>query len=297
MLRFKTDATDTINIQWTYVSALTSPQDFLVTLDDGRQLFGSWNESGIPGQLQLETAIVPVDIPVLSIVRMTPIEGRLIDRISMNVHLGYNVTKANNLQQTDFSYDLAYRSEERLVSAGLDASRSSSGDEPTSIRANSSFSYRRFIGDRVWDPVGFASFERNDELGLDRRVNAGGGLSRWLADTNSNRISFTGGLVSSRENESEALETETSLEALVGLQLDWFRYDDPEFDVALRLNVYERLSDTGRTRGDLDVDLRWELISDFFLGFSLYYSFNSQPTGVETSSEDYGLVTTLGWSF
>ena len=297
MLSFDTDATDTIQIEWSYVRSLTSNQNFLVTLDDGRQLFGSWETPVTVNELQLQTAVGPIGLPLPSIVRMTPIEGRLIERISMSVDVGYNIAKANNLAQTDFSYDFSYRSEERLVSTSLDASRSSTGNEPASIRGNTGISYRRFVGDRVWDPIGFGSIERIDELGLDRRVTVGGGMSRWLTDTNSNRISFTGGIVATRENETEAIESQESVEALAAVQLDWFRYEAPEFDVALELEVYQRLSDSNRTRGNLDVDLRWELINDFFWGFSLYYSFNSEPTGVDTSSEDYGVVTSLGWSF
>jgi hypothetical protein len=227
---------------------------------------------------------------------MNPIEGRLIDRIDMSIDLGYNLTKANNVVQTNFGYDFNYRSEERLLALDLDATRSSTGDEPVSHRSNSSFSYRRFSMDRLWDPIGLGGVERNDELGLDRRLTLGGGMARWLTDTNTNRISFTGGLVATRENETDAPESDDSVEAAVGLALDWFRYDDPELDVAMSFIVYERLSDSGRTRGNLDVDLRWELISDFFWGFKVYYSFNTEPLG-DASRKDYGVVTTIGWSF
>ena len=41
MLRFETDATDTIEIQWSLVAELTSTQNFQITIDDDRQLFGS----------------------------------------------------------------------------------------------------------------------------------------------------------------------------------------------------------------------------------------------------------------
>ena len=187
--------------------------------------------------------------------------------------------------------------EDRLISASLDAARSSSSDSPLSVRANSAFSYRRFVGDRDWDPIGIGSYERNDELGLDRRITLGGGMSRWLADTNSKRASFTGGLVATRENEINALDSNDSVEAVTAVQFDWFRYDDPELDLSMRLAAFQRLTDTSRTRGNLNLSLRWELVNDFFWGFSVYYSFNSEPTGIEVSSKNYGAVTSIGWSF
>jgi hypothetical protein len=144
--------------------------------------------------------------------------------------------------------------------------------------------------------MGFGGVERNDELGLDRRVTVGGGLSHWLTDTNTNRMSFMGGVVGTRENETGAAESDTNVEATVGFTLDWFRYDDPELDVALTFTVFERFSGTNRTRGTLDVDMRWELANDFYWGFTTYYSFNTEPTG-DAASEDYGVFTTIGWSF
>lgn len=296
MLRFDTDATDTIEVQWAYVAQLTSAQDFLVTLDDGRQIFGGLTDPEIMGNLKLSTERGDLELPALSVVRMNPIEGRLIDRIDMSVDLGYNLSKASNVVQTNLGYDFNYRSEERFLSLDVDATRSSTSNEPVSQRGNASFSYRRFRSDRLWDPVGIGGLERNDELGLDRRVSVGGGMARWLNDTNTNRISFTGGLVANSEDQTDAPETEESIEAAVGITLDWFRYDDPELDVAMNFSVFERLSDSSRTRGNFDVDLRWELISDFFWGLKIYYTFNTEPVG-DASRKDYGVVTTVGWSF
>jgi len=68
---------------------------------------------------------------------------------------------------------------------------------------------------------------------------------------------------------------------------------DPELDVVTRLAVFQRLSGATRTRGNLDVDFRWELIQDFFWGFSIYYSFDNSPENPDASTNDYGVVTSL----
>ncbi len=298
MLSFSTDATDTIQVKWTHVAVLISDQNFLITLDDDREVFGTLEPANEDGFLRLRTArLGSIELPVVTVVRMSPVEGRLADQIDFSINLGYNKTKANSVAQGNFGASFGYRTEERLLSSDLQATRSSSTADESSIRLNSTFSYRQFIRDRRWDPIGFGLFERNDELGLKRRMTLGGGMARWLADTNSHRVSFLGGLVATREDEFDALESEDSLEAAMALSLDWFRLDDPEVDVSMTFTTFQRLSDTARTRGNLDVDLRWELVNDFFWGFSTYYSFNTKPTGEETSKTDYGVVTTLGWSF
>jgi hypothetical protein len=145
--------------------------------------------------------------------------------------------------------------------------------------------------------VFLSQVERNDELGIKRRVTAGGGMGRWLRDTNQSRMSFLGGLVYGNEDAEGLTNSEWTTEALLGLGMEWFRYDTPELDISTRLAVYERLTGDSRTRGNLDVDFRWELFADSFWGFSIYYSFDTQPE-IETSSKsDYGIVTSFGWEF
>ena len=49
-------------------------------------------------------------------------------------------------------------------------------------------------------------------------------------------------------------------------------------------------------RGNLDVSLRREIISDLFFDISFYESYDSAPpSGAETT--DYGIVTSLGYKF
>jgi len=298
MLSFSTDATDTIQVKWTHVAALTSEQNFLITLDDDREVFGSLTPASEDGSLRLSTARVgTIELPILTVVRMSPVEGRLADQIDFSVNLGYNKTKTNSVAQGNFGANFSYRTEERLFSSDLQTTRSARAGEVPSIRLNSTYSYRRFIRDRHWDPIGFGLFERNDELGLNRRVTLGAGLTRWLFDTNSHRASFMGGLVATREDEVGVPGSDDSFETAMALSLDWFRLDDPELDVSMTFTTFQRLSDTSRTRGNLDVNLRWELVNDFFWGFSTYYSYNTKPSGEEASKTDYGVVTTLGWSF
>jgi Protein of unknown function, DUF481 len=296
-IRFKTDATDTIEIRWDHVAALTSGQNFEITLDDGRRLLGSLEPGPGKAQVRVLAGAQGIELPALRIVRMTPIEGRLIERIDMNVDLGYSIAKANDVSQTNIGYDFSYRGEKRLLALNFDAATSTAQRQPSSTRINTLVTYRRFFKDRKWDPIGLAQVERNDQLGLDRRATVGGGMSWWLTDTNSNRISFSGGLVYSTEDVVDIPTPSKSAEAMVGLNLDWFRFDYPELDVRTRFAMFERLSGASRTRGNLDVDFRWELIEDFNWGFSVYYSFDSAAEKIGAATSDYGLVTSFGWEF
>jgi hypothetical protein len=296
-LSFDTPAADVISIKWEQVAQLVSKQNFEITLDDGRQFFGSLVEGTESGTVRLQTDVQSPDFRVERVVRMTPIEGRVIDRIEMSADAGYSFTKATDVAQTNVGYNLNYRSEERLMRFDLDVTTSSSEDRDDSVRSRGGFAYRRFLDNRDWDPLALAQVERNDELGLSRRRTLGGGMSTWITDTNSRRMSFFGGLVYSTEQTTDSPETDDSVEATVGLDAEWFRYETPELDVSTQFAVFQRLSGEERTRGNLDVDFRWELVKDFFWGFSIYYSFDSSTETVDASSSDYGVVTSLGWTF
>jgi hypothetical protein len=298
ILRFDPDYSDAIDITWEHVATLVSATNFEVTLDSGERLFGTLGDGAEVAAINVAT----LDdqrraLPILTVVRMNPIEGRIIERIEMSVDIGYSLAKANEAEQSSLGYDFRYRDELRLLSLTADSSTTHDENDPPSTRVNTSLSWRRFLEGREWDPVVIGQVERNDELGINRRITTGGGMSRWITDTNTNRLSFFGGAVYGREEADGAVDSDGSVEAVVGLTAEWFRYDEPELDVSMNFSVYERLTGESKTRGNLDVDFRWELFSDSFWGFNIYYSFDTHPESATASKKDYGVVTSLGWDF
>jgi len=75
-----------------------------------------------------------------AIVRMTPIESTIADRIEIRVDLGHSIAKASDLEQASFGYDFRYRGETRRINFDIDASTSSSESDPSSTRVFTSFS-------------------------------------------------------------------------------------------------------------------------------------------------------------
>ena len=67
--------------------------------------------------------------------------------------------------------------------------------------------------------------------------------------------------------------------------------------VSVGLEIFPSISDWGRVRGTFDINLRREIVSDFFLDLQLYASYDSDPPSEDAASSDYGFVTSLGWSF
>jgi len=81
------------------------------------------------------------------------------------------------------------------------------------------------------------------------------------------------------------------------LWIELCQYKNPETDISMSLAVFPSISDWGRWRGDLNINLRREIISDFFFDLLLYFNYDSDPPSDTASTNDFGQVTSLGWSF
>ena len=63
------------------------------------------------------------------------------------------------------------------------------------------------------------------------------------------------------------------------------------------MQIFPSFTNSGRVRAELDIDFTWELISDLFWRLSFYNSYDSDPVVVDAENNDYGVTTSLGWSF
>ena len=63
-----------------------------------------------------------------------------------------------------------------------------------------------------------------------------------------------------------------------------------------QLRVFPSLTDSPRTRAELDVDYAHEIVKDFFWKLTLYSSYDSRPPQ-DAEESDYGVVASIGWKF
>jgi len=295
-LRFKTDATDTISIEWDDVAYLSSDQNIQIETTDGARYLGSIRRAESEFTTIIETQSGPVELGSSSVVLMTPIEERGVSRIDGDVTAGYSFAKASEIKQLHFGLDMNYRTETRIISLQADATTSDSADNESSQRESVDLTYRRLFPNR-WLAGAVVSLNRNDELGLDLRTSVGAGGGRILKQSNSANLSLEGGLLFSRENVAGGVPSEETWEAYTSLAWGWFRYDTPELDLTTQLQIIPNLTDSGRVRGEFDISLRWEFIEDIFWELSFYDSYDSDPVIVGAEKNDYGVNTSLGWDF
>ena len=137
--------------------------------------------------------------------------------------------------------------------------------------------------------------QHNEGLGLDLRSLAGIAYGWTTIRTNTERLTFLGGASVTREALDED-PSKDSLETVLGVQFESFKFDQPERDITVSVLVFPSLSESGRVRAELEAKIRWEIVEDFFFGLTVLESYDSAPPA-GAASNDLTATTSLGWSF
>ena len=298
MLSFKTDATGTISIEWDKVASVQTDQYLQVELSDGRRHFGRASQAQPEGRLKLRVGSGSNirEVQLAEVVGIAPIEqGGFFDRLDGYVTAGYDYTKSSGVQQITYTGGLSSRDEKRQWAIDSSFTFISQSGQDDSNRYNIGAYNRRFLEDR-WFVQGFGSFDGNDELGIDLRTTLGAAYGRFLRQDQKNDWAAYAGLAVTRENFSEQ-PTSESVEGVLGTQYWFFHYNAPEASLDAILNLFPSLTESGRVRAEGQLNARYELVSDLFFQLSLYGSYDSEPGAGAESKSDYGVTTSLGYSF
>jgi len=295
-LRFKTEATNTITIEWDNVAFLKSNQNIQVETTNGARYLGQLSTTSDERRVIVETGSGSIGLDAEHVILMTPIEKRGRDRMDGDISAGYNFAKASEVTTTYLSLDLNYRTEAHIFSLDFDSLFSDSNTNESSQNSSLRLNYTRLLANR-WIAGGFLAFERNDELGLDLRTSIGGGGGRILHQSNNSAVSLFGGLLVSREKVGGSVADENYLEAFAKLTWDLFRYDLQELDLTTSLQIIPNLTDTGEYRAEFEIDFKWEIIEDFFWGLAITDSYDSKAELSGGENNDYGIITSVGWDF
>jgi hypothetical protein len=295
-LKLSTDAAGTIYIEWARVAGLQTNQYLQVELQSGLRYYGQAPAATGNETLRIVADDKPEDVRLAEVVRIDPIDqGKLLSRLDGYVTAGYNFTKSNELQTFTFTGGLSSRTEKRKWSLDASSTLTSQQGNPDSSRWTAQGEWRQFLRDRYFVD-GWGGFESNDELGLDLRSLVGGDVGRYLVQTSSQEWGAYAGLAYNDELYTGEPH-QTSLESVFGTQYSYFRYDSPEALFEATLNLFPSLTQRGRLRAETSLHSRYELVKDLFFEVSLYGSYDNQPGENAISNSDYGLTTSLGYSF
>jgi hypothetical protein len=297
-LRFKTDNAGTIYVEWDKVTSLLSGQRLRAELSNGERHIGTALTPVGPGQLQLSDAQsgTVVRMAMGDIVELYPVElGLRLATIDGYLTAGYSYTKSNNLQEFAFSGGVNTTQEKRKWSLDASTAVTTQDGSRDTQRYDILGQVRHFLPQR-WFMQETLQFESNEELALDLRTSLGAAYGRYLLQNRDHDWSAWVGANLTDEREV-AQPNKRSVEAVIGTQYAFFRYDTPERNVVAEFALLPNLTESGRVRAGAKLRCRWEIVKDFFFELTAYGTYDSRPGEFATSHSDYGTETSLGFTF
>jgi hypothetical protein len=122
-------------------------------------------------------------------------------------------------------------------------------------------------------------------------------MGKSVVRSNHALLSLNAGLAVNQEFRSGNEPSEVNLELPLSGNYDLFFYSTPKTDLKTGLTLFVGITDWGRNRLEQNLAFRREFIKDLFWELSTYVSYDSKPPQSAKSAVDYGVVSSLGYSF
>jgi len=296
IITFKMDGMGTINFELDKVSTFSSKKHFQVTVKSGLQYYGTFDTSSVNRMVKLNVINGEETVPIYSIVELYPIKKNFWLRTSGIFSLGFNFSKGSGIASLNTSGKLDYRNRKSYTVVNWSEYATVQSDTITSNKTDASLDFQRVIV-RKWYFGLNGELSSNSELGLDMRVLAGLSVLNYVVHDNHNRLFLSLGASGNREWAEAGSTPTNNIEGLLGVNYHFFKYTTPEIHITTFVNAYPNITTSDRWRLNYSLDAKIEVINDFHVGVNLYYNYDNKPISIGASTNDYGLTTTLSYSF
>jgi len=295
MLVLKTDGLGTLKIEFDRIKTFYSKEQFTVQLSSGLRFFGAIDTSGTPGYVNLKVESFTILEPISAIVEIYPLKRAFWKRLDGSIDLGYSYTKASTVSQLNFSTDIDYRVKKSYTQLSGDLIFTDQQDRDRIRKQDYTFVFNRFFRKTVFASA-FIGGQQNTELGTELRLYGGLGIGNDFVHNNLHVLNGAlGALLSTEISQDDS--TINSVEAVMHWNYKIFRFNDPEIDVTSHFNVYPSLTTLGRVRLEFQVKAMIEIFNDFFFGLTFWDNYDSEPLDPTATQNDWGINTSIGYSW
>src|ERR1700741_4913660 len=251
-------ALGTVSINWFEVDHLESNQLFVVKTQDGEVYSGTLSmpkrDSARPASIEIiNEPGEKLELERDQISKMDQSFENWWHRFNGSVGLGAIYNKGNQTTQYELSTDVNYPRERWSASVAYNSTLSSNKGASASSRNQIDASAQHLLPWNHWYYTGFSSFLQSSEQGIDLQSTLGGGVGRYLKNTNHTSISVAGGLAFQRINYQQNILVAPAQDvgsAWVGTQAKLFKFAGTTLPVLASL--LPALSDPGRVHFNLN---------------------------------------------
>jgi hypothetical protein len=295
LMFLKTDAMETVTIEYDRISTVYSAKNFEFRTSSGYRYYGTILHSKVPGTIDIATSTDTIPKPLWDIVQITSIKNSFFQKIDGSIDLGVNFTKASDVFQYSLMASVSHRTENYSTQLDL-SSILSDQDDIVSKNNDLGLNVTRYLPGK-WFARVESKYQQNTELDLNSRIQAGIGGGYDLLRSNSQRLYGLAGFLGNHETTIDSSLESYNVELLFSAQYKWFRYSDPKIDVTSGFNLYPSLSTSGRIRFEYDLSAKIEILKDVFFNITLYENFDNNPSASNASRNDWGIITSIGYTF
>ena len=183
----------TIGVQWSEVARLESNQLFIVQTEDGTVYTGKLSTAATSGErpMSIEITSAPekeVEIPQSQLVKLNQTAESFRRRFNGTINTGIQYSKGNETTQYNVASQVEYPRERWSSQASFNSSFASSSNASISTRNQVDLSGMRLLRWNNWFYSGTGNFLQSSVQGIDLQTTLGGGIGRYLR--NSNQASF-----------------------------------------------------------------------------------------------------------
>jgi hypothetical protein len=296
ILGIKTNDMGTISIEWHAIQAISSKYSFFVERIGGTRYYGTINTDAAGQFVVGAQGQDATNIPLTDVTRLSQVESGFWQRISGSLAVGYNFTKSSDISVGSVNFNSFYRAPGNEASLRVSALRTKSPDSGSTDRDQIAYVHRFLRPSKnYW--LALSSLERNEELGIEGRLQLGGAVGWPFMQRAEAEINGILGAALTQEWATGEEDSQSSIEGVLGAEWRIFRFSKPETSLNSSLVLYPSLTESGRYRSELNITLTRELIEDLTFDLSYYNSYDSDPPDETASRSDYGVVTSLGYKF
>jgi len=294
-LRVNTDNMGTVYIEWDHIAHISTNYWFLISLRKGSLHYGQLEDSDNKGFVTITFQERETEVALASIVEIQPVRYSLWDRFSMSASVGFNWDKGSNVFQANLAASVKYSGSIYSWGTDLSANQTDNGIDEATRRNNLDLWLQREISGRFSGSTQVGT-ERNDELGLQRRITAGLGVGYYLIrNSHLELMAFTGGNIN-REWSTDAADPTNNAEGQISTSFNMFYFDTPKSDITVELDVYPSFTVSDRYRFEGSLSGRQEIVKDLFIKLEYFESRDTKPPSGANATSDRGIVFSLEWS-
>ena len=291
-----------LSIQWAKVARIESRQLFIVRTQDGSVYTGPLHTVKGGTDRPAEISIQPgagenILLDRSTVVGIQETSNSVLQALSGEITTGVVYSKGNNATQFNIGSEVEYRRAKWGLTGAFNANLSSSEGAQTSTRNQLTVTGYHLMRRKNYFYSAFGGFLQSSAQGIHLQTMLGGGIGRYLKNTNRVQFSVSAGMVwlSTRYNPSVIpIGRQEVYAGGITTNLDVFVFKRTNFNATALFAP--ALSEPGRIYVQTNAAYYIKLFQKIDWNISFYGNWDNQPPG-NFSGSDYGYSSGLKWTF